>query len=141
MDILLAPSGLDLMFRILPWGFLAIGIVFVVIGIIMLRGVSRRRRNWLPSVGNLVDAKMTSIGGDPDPNLHSFLVDYTVNGERHQGWSSEMSSVLRVGQQARIRINPDDPTEFALDTPSTNFTGVVFIVIGSVLAIVGAEVL
>lgn len=117
-----------------------VGIFFLIFGLIWLAGSLLAM--FATDFGSYdeVSAVITDIidGGysDDSPDVY---VEYEYNGVRYSGRSNYYSSSMRIGDEMRIYVAPDNPNEFF--AKGTETIAVVFAVLGLAFFLAGAILL
>lgn len=120
---------------------LLVGIAFIFVGIlIMKQGDSLKKRCTEKAIGTVVEiiSERESISDDYTDRIYYPVIEYQV-GERTISQKSRSGQNTRkydVGQQVVIYYNPNNVEEYFIKGDSSSqFIGIVFIVIGSVVAV------
>lgn len=124
-------------------GIIIFGLIFVIVGIfIFIKEKEQTKRCTEEIVGIVTEIKDdTSI--DEDGNLtHTYypIIQYTA-GDRiitKQSSSGSSSSIYHFNDKVDILYNPNNVEEFIIKGDKTsNILGIVFIVLGSIVCILG----
>ena len=117
-----------------------VGIIFAVVGIFVLKqGDNLKARCTEETTGTIVDiVSERDHSSDSSDRVYYPVVEYKV-GDRivnQKSRSGQTPCPYYVGQQVTVYYNPNNVEEYFIEGDSTPmFIGIVFIVIGSVVAV------
>lgn len=148
------------MLKLIPLGFGLLGLLFVLVGAVVLRGPRRMRRTGMRVTGTIVGHDLAS----PSWNRHSIrigpvrlsgwpyarteglrwpiIVFETTEGREIRTTSSVASSMpSRKGSQVTVMYDPADPQRAIVDRPQERgCIGIPFVLFGGFVAVLGFTV-
>lgn len=128
-----------------PWMGILIGILFSIIGIIMLfisvkniKSYNEKNDSYIETIADVIDYNYN------DEGLKAIIVQYKVEGNYYQKASNTYStSAKSIGSQINIKYNPEDPNDVIWSNDSSNFilpiVGAMFLLFGIVSSIVSIK--
>ncbi len=119
-------------------GFLAFGVLFVVIGVRTLRSDGLRRRTWHATSGQVVASRLDG------EQVRCQVAYRRPDGTEVLFWNRYTSTVMGdpVGRAVQVLVNPSDPHDAVVSSGLVggSLLGAVLVSIGGVFAVVGAVV-
>ncbi len=139
----------DLFLLIVPAVFLFVSIVFLIVGMAIVKHTEKLVRRCTIEVDAVVedmrrDSRVASVKSRTDlsPMLYP-VFRYSYGGTEYTAESHYASNPPKfsVGQHTTLRIDPDNPTSFiAVSDPVPRILGTVFSVIGAILIVISIGV-
>ncbi|MGN1481156.1 DUF3592 domain-containing protein [Porcipelethomonas sp.] len=123
-------------FIILGILFFTIGIIFVIIG-----GVVLARNISFMSSAKKTNAEIISINADSyrkdnrDYTSYDVWIEYTVDGDILEEKLNEYNSYMYEGKEIEVYYDPDNPSDVRMESNVFEF---IFLVIGGIFAVIGA---
>lgn len=118
----------------LPWGFLAFGLLFIVLGASTVIKDRRRRESWPTFPGRVVGSRL-------DDGQTQSQVSYLRDGRAIVFWNRFTSTTVTdpVGREVEVMVNPEDPSDAVVGRGLVggSAAGIGFLVFGVIATVVG----
>ncbi len=124
--------------------FLFIGILLLVVGAMILTADRKNKKNrTYRSVGTITRCEERDVPSSPDgktERVYSPVVSYEVKNETYEVVSGKTflkADDIRLGETVHLVVDPNNPTDFALDERGGDIFAWAAIVLGVAAAVFG----